>query len=400
MARPLRFQFISKGLRSPKETYTRLLIDSKEKTMKKFSMILAAVVAVGLCKGDSLLASNKKSGSSRNFNSAFKTVGGSGSKSFQPGLPNPLPLPTKITPTNLVPTALVPTKLVPTAIVPTKLVPTAVVPIKVTPTKLVPTALVPTKLVPTALVPTKLVPTAVVPIKVTPTKLVPTAVVPIKITPTKVVPTIVVPIKVTPTKLVPTAVVPIKVTPTKIVPTAVVPTKVVPTQVVPTQVITPVRVILPIIGGGFPGGFGGFPGGFGGGGIIIVNGSPVYDAAPVVVEQAQSSVFSERLLLVKNDSKEEVQFFLVMNSQGKWIPAAPGKDSQMISFVLQPGQEYMIEDGTNAIPASKARIWAKSATRQWMNNAESDLFLVEPNASGERVYQATEMGVFTYRVNE
>jgi hypothetical protein len=102
----------------------------------------------------------------------------------------------------------------------------------------------------------------------------------------------------------------------------------------------------------------------------------------------QAAVQYERFLKVKNDTKEKVRFFVLYHTQvgdGKstWVPAEPGEPAKVYSVEVAPGQSFdLVDDENRPISADRVRIWAASPTRQWLDNQDADLWLVQPPLRG------------------
>ncbi|MBI3410372.1 MAG: hypothetical protein HY040_18700 [Planctomycetes bacterium] len=119
---------------------------------------------------------------------------------------------------------------------------------------------------------------------------------------------------------------------------------------------------------------------------------------------AETTFQVERQLKVVNETKEEVEFFILMHTldEGKWSwePAAPGSPKETISFVLAPGEAFVVGEDNELFTANKIRIWAKSATKEWRQYEGTDLWLIDLDAVGQRRYQSAEMQTYTFRLPE
>ncbi len=67
----------------------------------------------------------------------------------------------------------------------------------------------------------------------------------------------------------------------------------------------------------------------------------------------------------------------------------------MLAFELEPGQSADLTDGDWEVNGSRARLWAVSASREYANFRDSDLWLVpETNDEGYHGYEAAEIQTF------
>ncbi len=84
-----------------------------------------------------------------------------------------------------------------------------------------------------------------------------------------------------------------------------------------------------------------------------------------------------------------------------WFPVNPDEAATGLEFELPPGQTVNVQDEQWRINASRIRIWAKSSSgRAWHTYKTRDCWLVPENDAGERLYQAADMGVFTFAFRE
>ncbi len=115
----------------------------------------------------------------------------------------------------------------------------------------------------------------------------------------------------------------------------------------------------------------------------------------------------ERFLKVKNDTKEKVRFFALFHTKGTdgkaaWVPAQPGEPATVYSVEVEAGKSLeLTDDDGKPIAADRVRIWAASATRQWLDNETADLVLVpETGAAGNHEYAAADNQVHTFTVTD
>jgi hypothetical protein len=125
------------------------------------------------------------------------------------------------------------------------------------------------------------------------------------------------------------------------------------------------------------------------------NGDDRGDSAPAPVKQTR------RFLRVINNTKEELTVYvqyrtLTADNQFAWLPAP----DQAATWTIQAGGAYYLSVKGVKIDASRVRIWAKSATGQWLKYKTQDLWLVsEVDERGEHSYLAAEMQTYTFTFN-
>jgi hypothetical protein len=169
-------------------------------------------------------------------------------------------------------------------------------------------------------------------------------------------------------------------------------------------------------GGGSGGGRGGF-GGYGthGGrgypatwGPASSGGSPtVVPASPAGSADAAASAATWqtcRYLRVKNNTGEKLTVYLQYRTWTTkrcyaWYPADPATSDQVLVFEIAPGAETDLYHDNWRINASRARLWAESATGEWNEYEGKDLWLVEADKSGEHYYYGDAMETFTFTFN-
>jgi hypothetical protein len=140
--------------------------------------------------------------------------------------------------------------------------------------------------------------------------------------------------------------------------------------------------------------------------VTVIEGGTTIVETPAIVQtevvQAAPIAYQyEKLLVVKNDTKEEVQFFILYHTvAGGWAPSSPDKVEQVVAVGLKPGEAYILNDGMKHLSANKIRIWAKSATKEWRDHFASDLWLVDLDASGQRRYPGEEMDIYAFQLKE
>lgn len=102
----------------------------------------------------------------------------------------------------------------------------------------------------------------------------------------------------------------------------------------------------------------------------------------------------ERYVRLENKTDEKLAVSLLYRTrdeQGRWVwlPDAPGGE-RVMNFTLGPGQ---VLDLTNKVSASRIRVWARSASRNWSDFQDKDLLLVpEP----EGMYLTSRMETFSF----
>lgn len=107
-----------------------------------------------------------------------------------------------------------------------------------------------------------------------------------------------------------------------------------------------------------------------------------------------------RHLRVKNDTDANltvyVQYQSVKDEKWSWLPARPGSDEAVVFQIKAGGAVNLDHDGT-PIQANRVRIWAVSADgRQIDEHRTNDLWLVDRNSRGERVYVAPIVETFNH----
>jgi hypothetical protein len=115
--------------------------------------------------------------------------------------------------------------------------------------------------------------------------------------------------------------------------------------------------------------------------------------------QAQRGVKQvTRYLHVKNNTSEQLTIYVQFRTRTEqgtwtWYPADPQQSEEALAFDLAPGQEAALEHEGWRIHASRARIWAVSASgATWPQYKVQDWWLVpETNANGEHAYTAPEV---------
>lgn len=112
--------------------------------------------------------------------------------------------------------------------------------------------------------------------------------------------------------------------------------------------------------------------------------------------------FTRRLLQVTNTTDAPITVhvqFRGLQEDGRWawLPTDPAVSQDALTFQLAAGQAGYLEHDNAAITASRVRIWAESASRQWTEYQNEDLWLVsEVDDSGQRAYFAEEMQAFPF----
>jgi hypothetical protein len=108
-----------------------------------------------------------------------------------------------------------------------------------------------------------------------------------------------------------------------------------------------------------------------------------------------------RHLRVKNDTGANLTVYVqyqTAKDQGTWtwFPARPGSDEAVV-FQVKAGQSVNLDHDGTPILANRVRIWAVTADgRQLDEHRTKDLWLVDRNGQGERVYVAPRTETFTH----
>src|SRR5262249_36600818 len=106
-----------------------------------------------------------------------------------------------------------------------------------------------------------------------------------------------------------------------------------------------------------------------------------------------------RYIRVANATKEKLTVYLQVKTQDEseewvWYPAQPGADD-VLAFELEPGQAADLSDGDWAVNGSRVRLWAASASREYLAFRDKDLWLVpETNDEGYHGYESADVQTF------
>jgi hypothetical protein len=116
-----------------------------------------------------------------------------------------------------------------------------------------------------------------------------------------------------------------------------------------------------------------------------------------------SPLQTTRYLRLANTTNEQVTISLqyytpTKDGEAVWCPGNPEDSATAISYELEPGESADIEDNGWRINATRARIWAKSKTREWLQFKDKDFWLVPEAREGEGGYWAPEIGVASFVV--
>ncbi len=107
-----------------------------------------------------------------------------------------------------------------------------------------------------------------------------------------------------------------------------------------------------------------------------------------------------RYLRVTNATGERLTLYVQLKTQDEneewvWFPTAPGGDQALV-YELEPGQVMDLESGDWRVNGSRVRVWAESASREYVAFRDKDLWLVpekEPE-EGTHGYEAADIETF------
>jgi hypothetical protein len=95
----------------------------------------------------------------------------------------------------------------------------------------------------------------------------------------------------------------------------------------------------------------------------------------------KETIQTQRYLKVRKQTGQPLTVYVqfrTTSDQGQeaWYPAAPGASAAPLKFEIDAGAEGVLEYEGSPITASRARIWAESATGQWLKYKDQDAVLV------------------------
>jgi hypothetical protein len=139
---------------------------------------------------------------------------------------------------------------------------------------------------------------------------------------------------------------------------------------------------------------------------------PAGSAEAPSAESRRSSVRAEdaplpqyvRFLKVTNETKDPLVVYVqyeTLDKDGRWIwvPGVGEKDKWLGPYTVAAGQSsYLKYDGV-VVCASRVRLMVRGPDgRAWTVAGGEDIWLVEENTQGERVYEADEVETYTCRL--
>ncbi|MBI3408783.1 MAG: hypothetical protein HY040_10540 [Planctomycetes bacterium] len=133
-------------------------------------------------------------------------------------------------------------------------------------------------------------------------------------------------------------------------------------------------------------------------------GEVVTESEATETATATADYFDEKYLTIRNSTAQKVRFFVLIYTEDEgswvWVPGTPGKTKKALSVDLEPGKSMKLQMDNEPVAAQKIRIWAKGADKAWNQYRNTDLYLVELDATGERRYQAADVATYVFDLKE
>jgi hypothetical protein len=129
-------------------------------------------------------------------------------------------------------------------------------------------------------------------------------------------------------------------------------------------------------------------------------------ASPSAAARAENEPLPQyvRFLKVANETKEPLRVYVqyeTLDKDGQWIwvPGAGEKEEWLGPYTVAPGQtSYLKYDGV-VVCGSRVRLMVRGPDGPaWAVAGGEDIWLVEENARGERVYLSDEVETYTCRL--